>query len=163
MAKYLRTKETEEIYRMLDFHLRYAPFGLLPFMDKKYPLPSEKDVFDILNTLSKYAGLDIKVKGGNNLPEQQIILERTEPYLGMIKKRGGIMLIRKVFSEVQKRSPAMDKFLRDWSKKGTGNLKTVMDVAINNGYNNASAAYKVKDKFLREISYEIYARRPSYT
>lgn len=158
MKRYRNHKAVREIYNMLDFHLRHTPLGLLPFMDKKYPLPSEMDIFDILNALSKHVDAGIKVKGGNNLPEQQIILESTEPYLGMIKKYGGITPIRKVFYEFERQLPAAGKFLRDWSKKGTGNLKTVTDVAINNGYNNASAAYKVKEKILHEISYGIYVK-----
>lgn len=159
MRKIKLTAETIKIYKMLDFHLRYAPLGLLPFMDSKLPLPVARDIQGILSTLRAADDLGVRVTGGESVPEAQRMLEHVDPYSNIIDQYGGIEQIRDVFREWEKRYPQKGRMLRQWSGKGASGIRTMSDVASSNGYTDASVPYRVRRAYLIDIAYDIYVRQ----
>lgn len=156
MRKLKLTNETIEIYRMLDFYLRYIPLGLLPFMDSQYPLPSSRDIAEALNAIRASDDLGVRVSGGKDVPEAQRIVERMEPFAGIIERNGGIKQIREVFRDWEVRWPHKAQIIRQWSLKGG---RTMSDIVGKNGYQEVSSVYKVRRSYLMDIAYDIYIRR----
>lgn len=159
MRKLKLTKETIRIYKMLDFHLRYAPLGLLPFMDDGFPMPTIHDIREIQSTLHTTEDLGVRVKGGDSIPEAQWILEHADPYRNIIEQYGGIDQIRDVFREWEERYPQKGKMVRQWSTKGAGKIRTMSDVATGSGFTDASVPYRVRRAYLIDIAYDIYVRQ----
>lgn len=156
MRKNKDNKEINEIYEMLDFYLRHTVLGLLPFMDAHIPLPSSFDIAEVLVAKRKTAGdCGVKITGGRSLPEQQRIIEVTEPYTTLIDKYG-IELMRKSFSECTKIHPDSEKLFRYWSQKGIDRFYTMADIAESLGYSDSSIPYKLRKKYLKRIAGYIY-------
>lgn len=158
LRKLKLTNETIEIYKMLDFHLRYSPVGLLPFMEPSCPLPSSQQFSIMLNSIRAQDDSDIRVLGGEDVPEAQRVIECAEPFINMIERYGGLDLIREVFQDWEARYPNKAKLLRDWSMIGSKGIETMADVAENNGFADPSIPYRVREAYLMGIAYDIYIR-----
>lgn len=158
MNKHKYCKEVQEIYGMLDFYLRNTPLGLLPFMDRSVSLPSSWEIAEILKTKKRPDDTGTKIVKGPPLPEQQQIIELSEPYTGIIEKYGGQEDIRDSFEDWGGSCSEGWKMFLDWSVKGKRGLKTMADIADNNGYNNPTTPYKLRKAYLEEIAFDIFTR-----
>lgn len=158
MSKYKNCKELREIYGLLYFHLMKMTLRLLPFMDRCVSLPSSKEIADTLKAKNRSAEIGARVIQGRPLPEQQQIIELSEPYTEIVEKYGGLDEIRSAFEDWGHSNPGGYKMLLDWSQKGIKGLKTMADIADQNGYSHSSAPYKLRDKHLGEISFNILIR-----
>lgn len=158
MRKYRNCKEVLEIYGVLDFFLRKVTRGLLPFMDKNIPLPSSWEIAEALRSDLKSADLGVRITQGRSLPEQQQIIEISEPYTGIVEKYGGLGEIRDSFELAKRRNPVVWELMFDWSRKGFGELKTMADIAEKYGYCNSTAPYKLRKAFLEEIAFDIFMK-----
>lgn len=160
MKKNTQIPEIIKIYKILDFYLRYVPLGLLPFMERDIPLTSTQDLTEILIKTRKARDIDVRVRGGKHIPEQQRIVEYVESQLAIIDYYS-IDLIREVFADMVNRYPDRGRFFRLWSMKGEGidGIKTVADIANVCGYADPSMPYRMREKYLKEIAYTIFVRR----
>lgn len=161
MGRHRICKGVQEIYGMLDFYLRKVTRGLLPFMDRNIPLPSSWEIAEILKSNIKSADLGVKITRGRSLPEQQRAIEISEPYTRVIEKYGGLDEIRDAFERWESSNPNGWKMLLDWSTKGFNGLKTMADIADNNGYSNSTTPYKLRKIYLEEIAFDIFMRYTS--
>lgn len=158
MRKLKLTGETIKIYKMLDFYLRYVPLGLLPFFDAQYPLPTSRDIAEVLNALHASDDLGVRISGGETVPEAQRIAECMEPFNALIDHYG-IEKIREVCQAWEARYPNKGKMIRCWSAKDTGGIYTMSDVAESSGFTDPSVPYRVRRAYLMDIAYDIYVSR----
>jgi len=144
---------------MLDWHLLYAPLGLLPFISPKYPLPTSPEISAILETEGQgVPDYGCRISGGEFVPEAERFLISASPYLDPVDEYGGIDLFHDIFNEWARVYPKEHRLLRLWSTKGTCAARTVADVSEYGGYCETSSLYKMRRRYLKQVAYDVYIR-----
>lgn len=156
MTNYRNYPTVQEIYKMLYFHLMKMDLRLLPFMDRNIPLPTSLEIADTLRAKNRSANLGVRITQGLPLPEQQQIIELSECYTGVVEKSGGIEKIRDVIENWGYSNTNGHNLLWTWSCKGEKCHKTMIEIADLNGYSCSSTLYKMRDKYLKEIAFNIF-------
>lgn len=121
-SKQFVPKVVRDIVDLLDFFLDNHSVGLLVLMGEVC-FPSSRELFEMIccKERGEYdVDTDIRVQGGQQIPEAQRIVERVEHFEHTMKTVGGIGHIVEAFQEFKRHSPREYGILRDSIKVKRG-------------------------------------------
>jgi len=159
------TKEQKEIYRLLQFFMRYSNTGVLVFFQEvNYPdaetvflMKQAKDIDEYKKRHSGKLPESVHVSGGSYKPYAESVVDVADSVAHKFRKFGGIENFFAAFEELSKTSSRNMNILRDLSRRA-GSLETIADIAEKN-YLSDPQITNIKNRTLKALAINISARR----
>lgn len=119
-------RKVRDVEALISFILERHSVGLLVLVGDE-PWPSTSELYEMAAGESRGEQLDVRVQGGESVPEGQRVLERVEFYERAVCVAGGVERITSVFRDLRETSRREWTMLRDSAMIRRGRPYVSMD------------------------------------